>query len=100
MAGVLRAARGSPIPDWVCEVLSPTTSKRDIGHKLWAYHRVRVGHYWVADPLHRTLTVYRWREGSYAVALTAGAGDIVCAGPFVDAELDIAAMFGVVGEQG
>ncbi|HWN71826.1 MAG TPA: Uma2 family endonuclease, partial [Haliangium sp.] len=37
-------------PDWICEVLSPSTANRDVGHKLWAYHRARVAHYWLAHP--------------------------------------------------
>ena len=86
-------------PDWVCEVLSPTTARRDIGHKRRAYHRARVSHYWVADPLHHAITVYRWREDGYVLALAAGAGDVVRAEPFVEAELDISHIFGLSPKQ-
>ena len=86
-------------PDWVCEVLSPTTARRDIGHKQRAYHRARVSHYWVADPLHHAITVYKWREDGYVLALAAGAGDMVRAEPFLEAELDISRIFGLPPKQ-
>lgn len=83
-------------PDWVCEVLSPSTTSRDLGHKLLTYHRAHVFHYWVAHP-HPTkqlLQVYHWHEQGYLLALTAGAGDIVRAEPFDAVEMDISRIFG------
>ena len=87
------------VPDWVCAILSPSTAKRDIGHKQRAYHRARVSHYWVADPVHLTITVYRWREDGYGWALAAGAGDVVRAEPFVGVELNIDRIFGLPPKQ-
>lgn len=84
--------RGRPVrvvPDWVCEVLSPSTAARDLGWKLHAYHRARVGHYWVVDPANQALTVYRWQEGGYVPVLAAGADDVVRAEPFDAPDLDI-----------
>ena len=46
-------------PDWVCEILSPSTAARDLGPKLRTYHRHGVGHVWIVDPEHRMLSVYR-----------------------------------------
>ena len=37
-------------PDWVCEVLSPRTSKLDRARKLPVYAREQVGHVWLVDP--------------------------------------------------
>ena len=50
-------------PDWVCEVLSPRTSKIDRAGKLPIYARADVGHVWLVDPKDRTLEILR-REGS------------------------------------
>lgn len=77
-------------PDWVCEVLSPSTADRDTGHKQRAYHLARVRHYWVVDPAAGTLTVYRWQEAGYERALAAVAGDVVRAEPFDAMDLAIA----------
>jgi Uma2 family endonuclease len=71
-------------PDWVCEVLSPSTAALDRGRKLPLYHRVGVSHAWLVDPRAHTLEVYRrgprgWRLSRY------GGEDVVHAEPF-DAE--------------
>jgi Uma2 family endonuclease len=49
-------------PDWVCEVVSLRTAKRDRAQKLPIYARERVTHAWIVDPLARTLEALR-REG-------------------------------------
>jgi Uma2 family endonuclease len=44
-------------PDWVCEVLSPSTEALDRGKKLRIYAREGVAHAWLLDPLRQTLEV-------------------------------------------
>jgi Uma2 family endonuclease len=80
-------------PDWVCEILSPSTADRDIGHKQRVYHLARVRHYWVVEPAGRTLTVYRWQEAGYERVLTAVAGDMLRAEPFDTMDLELAGIF-------
>lgn len=46
-------------PDWICEVLSPSTQVIDRAQKMEIYLRERVGHAWLVDPIARTLEVYR-----------------------------------------
>ncbi len=46
-------------PDWVCEVLSPSTAVLDREKKMKAYAREGVGHLWLVDPLQQALEVYR-----------------------------------------
>jgi Uma2 family endonuclease len=50
-------------PDWICEVLSPSTAKTDRADKLPIYAREQVSHVWLVDPAARTLEILR-REGS------------------------------------
>jgi Uma2 family endonuclease len=70
------------VPDWVCEILSPTTEVYDRGSKWRIYHEVKVGHYWLFDPRIRTLEVYEWRKADWLqLGLYTGA-DIVTARPF------------------
>jgi Uma2 family endonuclease len=85
-------------PDWVCEVLSPSTTGRDLGHKQRTYHRARVGHYWIVDPIEHVLSIYRWQENGYLLALVAGPEDIVRAEPFDAIELDAGDLFGQARE--
>ena len=46
-------------PDWVCEVLSPSTETFDRGQKATWYASVGVGWLWFVDPEARTLEVYQ-----------------------------------------
>jgi Uma2 family endonuclease len=93
---------GRPIrmrPDWVCEVLSPSTAKRDRFDKFEVLHTNRVPHYWIADPLENTLFVHRWAPAGYVVVLTAGEADVVRAEPFEAVEIRVAALFGIEDDE-
>jgi Uma2 family endonuclease len=52
-------------PDWVCEVLSPSTEKTDRAIKLPIYAREGVGHVWLVNPLLYTLEVLRLEAGRW-----------------------------------
>ena len=45
-------------PDWVCEILSPSTRALDLGPKREIYRAHGVGHLWLVDPDARTLEVF------------------------------------------
>lgn len=69
-------------PDWVCEVLSPSTASMDRVDKLQAYFRAGVPHYWLLDPVEGTLEVYRRTDLAYALVQTAKRGQEVRPEPF------------------
>ena len=48
-------------PDWVCEVLSPSTRALDLGGKKVAYARERVVYLWLVDPDARSLEAFMLR---------------------------------------
>lgn len=75
-------------PDWVCEVVSPSTGAVDRGRKMTIYAREGVGHLWIVDPLQRTLEVYRLEGERWVVASTHGGTDPVAAEPFQAVTLD------------
>lgn len=52
-------------PDWVCEVLSPSTTAIDRAEKMPLYAREHVTHLWLVDPIAKTLEVYRIEGSSY-----------------------------------
>jgi hypothetical protein len=54
------AAAFTLAPDWVCEVLSPSTTKLDRAEKLPVYARRGVGHVWLVDPLEQYLESCGW----------------------------------------
>ncbi len=75
-------------PDWVCEIVSPSTGVLDRSRKMRVYAREQVPHLWIVDPLPRTLEVYRLETGRWIVASTHGGNDRIRAEPFEQAELD------------
>lgn len=80
-------------PDWVCEVLSPSTGVLDRARKLPIYARERVGHVWLVDPRLQTLEVFR-REGSDWLLLGTFAGERrVRAEPFDAIDLDLSLLW-------
>ncbi len=58
-----RGVRGAP--DWLLEVLSPSTAAHDQIAKLRTYERAGVREYWLVHPGDRTLTVYVLETGQY-----------------------------------
>ncbi len=57
-------------PDWICEVLSPSTRRLDQGKKRDLYAREGVRHLWFVDPDARTLEVFELREGQWWLLAT------------------------------
>ena len=69
-------------PDWVCEVLSPSTRKLDLHGKRPIYAREGVAHLWLVEPADRTLEAFELHEGRWVLAATAKDADPVCIRPF------------------
>jgi Uma2 family endonuclease len=69
-------------PDWVCEVLSPSTAEVDRKRKLPLYHREGVAHAWLVDPLARTLEVLRREPSGWRLLATHAGAETVRAEPF------------------
>ncbi len=88
---------GRPVgirPDWVCEILSPSTQDRDRVEKLQTYFQFGVPHYWIVDPIEGTLEVLRRTELAYALMLTAHRGQRVRPEPFDAAEMSVDELLG------
>ncbi len=80
-------------PDWICEVLSDSTRRRDRVQKLPIYARERVAHVWLVDPEARTLEVYRLDGEGWRLAGSWSDTDKVRAEPFDAVELDLALLW-------
>jgi Uma2 family endonuclease len=81
-------------PDWVCEVISPTTGYLDRSRKMPIYARAGVPYLWLIDPSPRTLEVYRLEGGRWVVAATHGGSIAVRAEPFDAIEIDLRRLWG------
>ena len=82
-------------PDWVCEVLSPSTAALDRAEKLPIYAREGVRHAWLVDPGVRTLEVLRLEgRGPHWLLVGIWSGDGgVRAEPFDAIELGLGALW-------
>jgi Uma2 family endonuclease len=45
-------------PDWVIEIVSPSTERIDYGIKLFKYRSAGVREYWIINPVNRMVNVY------------------------------------------
>lgn len=70
------------VPNWLCEILSPSTEKRDRSVKMPIYARYGVSHAWLVDPLKRTLEAFELRDGSWQLVATRKHDDAVRIAPF------------------
>ncbi len=76
-------------PDWVCEVVSPSTGRLDRVRKLPVYARHGVAHAWLIDPLQRTLEVFRLVGGHWSLISTHEGDDPVRVEPFDAMEIPL-----------
>ena len=80
-------------PDWICEVLSPSTAAVDRSEKMPIYAREGVAHTWLVDPVARTVEAFRLEAGRWIV-LGAWRDDAVIAiEPFVEVPLELATLW-------
>jgi Uma2 family endonuclease len=76
-------------PDWVCEILSPSTERIDRLKKLRIYAREAISHAWLVNPDARTLEVFRLDGGHWMLLATHGEEEVVRAEPFEAIEIEL-----------
>ena len=81
------------VPDWICEVLSPSTIALDRVTKRNLYARSGVRHYWLIDPEARTLEALELRDGFWTIAGSYDDTAVARIPPFDGVELDIGRLF-------
>lgn len=81
------------VPDWVCEVLSPSTASRDRVTKrnLYAEHGIR--HYWIVDVDARALEAFELRGEHWVLLGSYGDDALVRIPPFEQVELAVERLF-------
>lgn len=85
-------------PDWVCEVISPGTARRDRTLKLEVYRREEVEHYWLVDPRAQTIEILRLDGEGYRLVGVFAGDDKVRAEPFDAIELDLGPLWPPIQE--
>jgi Uma2 family endonuclease len=86
-------ARIDLAPDWVCEILSPSTQGTDRARKMPTYASFEVPHVWLVDPAARILEVYRLSDGRWLQLGVWHDGAKVRAEPFEDTEIGLASLW-------
>ena len=80
-------------PDWVCEILSPSTRKLDLGEKREIYAASGVGFLWFIDPVARSLEAFALQGEDWArIATLAGDAEVRVA-PFDAVVFPLAALW-------
>ena len=69
-------------PDWVCEVLSPSTRRMDMGPKREIYAREGVAYLWFVDPIAQTLEAFELQSGRWVLLDTLTGDASVSVPPF------------------
>ena len=80
-------------PDWVCEVVSPSTAAHDRAEKLPLYAAAAVAHCWLVDPIVKTLEVLRLEAGRWVLIAAHRDDARVHAEPFDAIELELGSLW-------
>jgi Uma2 family endonuclease len=77
-------------PDWVCEILSPSTVIKDRKIKLPLYGNLGIRHAWIVDPSAKTIEILRHDGAHWILLATFADQDLMRAEPFDAVELELA----------
>lgn len=80
-------------PDWVCELLSPSTLAHDRGVKRRIYGAYGVKHLWFLAPVVRLLEVFALRDKEWVLVETFVDDVSVCTPPFEAVTFSLAALW-------
>lgn len=80
-------------PDWVAEVLSPSTQRKDRTLKVPLYRQQGITHVWLVDPTAQTVEVYRLHAEGYLLVGIYGGESLVRIEPFDAIEFDVGALW-------
>jgi Uma2 family endonuclease len=81
-------------PDWVCEILSASTTQFDLRRKLPIYADHGIPYAWVIHPIARTLEVFTLQSEHWVLEGVYGGEDKIRAVPFAAVEIDLTIIWG------
>jgi Uma2 family endonuclease len=81
------------VPDWICEIVSPSDPGRDRVRKADLYLRSGLPYYWIIDPADRTLEAFEASGGRWVRLGAWTDGDTPRIAPFEAIEFDVAGLF-------
>ena len=81
------------IPDWVCEILSPSNMRVDRTKKVPQYAALGVKNLWLINPRDKTLETFRLEGGKWVVLSQHVEADKVRVEPFEAMEFDLGTLW-------
>ncbi|MEE9395568.1 MAG: Uma2 family endonuclease [Methylococcales bacterium] len=72
------------IPDWICEILSPSTARVDRILKMPNYTELGVAYLWLIDPDLETLECYELQNDRWVLSGSFSEQSVVAAAPFAE----------------
>jgi Uma2 family endonuclease len=81
------------VPDWICEVLSESNEAHDRVTKRKLYAQHGVSHYWIVDPMARTVEALSLEGGHWVDAGSFDETALARIAPFEEIELPIGRLF-------
>jgi len=77
------------VPDWICEILSPSTARDDRLTKMPVYARYGVSHLWLVDPLAHSLEAFALEQGRWVIVGLYGDQETAKIPPFQEIDLQL-----------
>jgi Uma2 family endonuclease len=82
------------VPDWICEILSPSTAKIDRVEKMPIYAHLGVSFFWLIDPVLQTLEVYELYKMQWMLLETIDNDKSVSIAPFQEISFSLSSLWG------
>jgi len=80
-------------PDFIVEILSPSTSYKDTHEKFSIYEEAGVQEYWIVDPSNSLLDIFVLENNKYVFKGKYGKGDVVSVFTLPELKIDLEDIF-------
>ena len=80
-------------PDFIIEILSPSTNRHDKLTKFNLYQRAGVREYWIVDPVSKSVQVFVLEDGRYSAKDFGSAEEKVRVNVLEDCEINLSQVF-------
>lgn len=81
------------VPDWVCEILSPSTASKDREIKMPMCLHYGVNYFWLIDPVAQTLATYESNQSAWRETGSFKGNDKVSVAPFGAIEFPLSSIW-------
>jgi len=80
-------------PDWIIEIISPATSKKDLNDKYSIYEEAGVNEYWIVFPLEQIISKYILKNKKYERTESYIPEDIISPDLFPELKIEVEKIF-------